>query len=157
MRHKNISPADATDRHRNHAGCLSTTQIAPPVRRIGTDISQAERDVENVECGMWNVECGMLDVKCGMLSVECGHAPREYFSHRCHRSTQKPCGVLLSKNTDITDAHGWVFSRIVYSCSAAYCLGFDAPPAQRIATDFSHAENLSMRARFSGHALLYSN
>ena len=70
MRHKNISPADATDRHRNHAGCLSTTQIAPPVRRIGTDISQAERDVENVECWMWNVECGMLDVKCGMLSVE---------------------------------------------------------------------------------------
>ena len=70
MRHKNISPADATDRHRNHAGCLSTTQIAPPVRRIGTDISQAERNVENVECWMWNVECGMLDVKCGMLSVE---------------------------------------------------------------------------------------
>ena len=63
------------------------------------------------------------------------------------------CGVILSKNTDITDAHGWVFSRIIYSCSAAYCLGFDAPPAQRIATDFSHAENLSMRARFSGHAL----
>ena len=50
LRHKNISPADATDRHRNHAGCLSTTQIAPPVRRIGTDISQAERDVENVKC-----------------------------------------------------------------------------------------------------------
>ena len=36
------------------------------------------------------------------------------------------------KNTDITDAHGWVFSRIIYSCSAAYCLGFDAPPARRI-------------------------
>ena len=59
MRHKNISPADATDRHRNHAGCLSTTQIAPPVRRIGTDISQAERDVENVECGVLDVGCGM--------------------------------------------------------------------------------------------------
>ena len=43
----------------NHAGCLSTTQIAPPVRRIGTDISQAERDVENVECGVLDVECGM--------------------------------------------------------------------------------------------------
>ena len=40
------------------------------------------------------------------------------------------------KNTDITDAHGWVFSRIGYSCSAAYCLVFDAPSAQRIATDF---------------------
>ena len=54
----------------------------------------------------------MLDVKCWMLSVECGHAPREYFSHGCHRSTQKPCRVLLSKNTDCTDAHGWVFSLI---------------------------------------------
>ena len=26
------------------------------------------------------------------------------------------------KNTDCTDAHGWVFSRILYSCSAAHCL-----------------------------------
>ena len=50
------------------------------------------------------------------------------------------------KNTDITDAHGWVFSRIIYSCSAAYCLGFDAPPAQRIATDFSHAESNMYRS-----------
>ena len=85
------------------------------------------------------------------------------------RFSQKPCGVPLSKKHETrrsptdrrggncTDAHGWVFSRILYSCSAAYCLGFDAPPAQRIATDFSHAENLSMRARFSGHALFYSN
>ena len=31
--------------------------------------------------------------------------------------------VAFIKNTDITDAHGWVFSRIIYSCSAAYCLG----------------------------------
>ena len=31
-------------------------------------------------------------------------------------------------------------------------LGFDAPPAQWIGTDFSQAENLSMRARFNGHA-----
>ena len=40
------------------------------------------------------------------------------------------------KNTDITDAHGWVFSRIRYSCSAAYCMVFDAPSAQRMGTDF---------------------
>ena len=31
--------------------------------------------------------------------------------------------VAFIKNTDITDAHGWVFSRIIYSCAAAYCLG----------------------------------
>ena len=41
----------------------------------------------------------------------------------------------LSKNTDITDAHGSVFSRILYSCSASYCLVFDAPPARRMSTD----------------------
>ena len=40
------------------------------------------------------------------------------------------------KNTDFTDAHGWVFSRILYPCSAAYRLVFDAPPAQWIGTDF---------------------
>ena len=34
------------------------------------------------------------------------------------RSTQMPCGVILSKNTDITDAHGWDFSRIGYSCAS---------------------------------------
>ena len=28
------------------------------------------------------------------------------------------CGVILSKNTDITDAHGWDFSRIGYSCAS---------------------------------------
>ena len=38
------------------------------------------------------------------------------------------------KNTDCTDAHGWVFSRILYSCSAAHRLGFDAQSAQRIDT-----------------------
>ena len=27
------------------------------------------------------------------------HAAQEYFSRRCHRSTQKPCGVLVN-NTD---------------------------------------------------------
>ncbi len=39
-------------------------------------------------------------------------------AHGSHRSTQMPCGVILSKNTDITDAHGWDFSRIGYSCAA---------------------------------------
>ena len=104
---------------------------------------------------MWNVGCGMRDV--GMRHGNIFPTDRRF--------SQKPCGVPLSKKHETrrsptdrrggncTDAHGWVFSRILYSCSAAYCLGFDAPPAQRIATDFSHAENLSMRARFSGHAL----
>ena len=105
---------------------------------------------------MWSVGCGRLDVGCWMWNVGCwmwnGPCGTGMFSHRSQLDTET-MRVALSKNTDFTDAHGWVFSRIVYSCSAAYCLGFDAPPAQRIATDFSHAENLSMRARFSGHAL----
>ena len=46
-----------------------------------------------------------------------------------HRPTEGIC----------TDAHGWVFSRILYSCSAAYRLVFDAPSAQRIATLSWHA------------------
>ena len=49
--------------------------------------------------------------------------------------------VAFIKNTDITDAHGWVFSRILYPCSAAYRLGFDAPSARQIDTDFSQAES----------------
>ena len=62
----------------------------------------------------------MLNVACEMLS---GRAGCFYQKH------------------GFPDAHGWVFSRILYSCSAAYCLVFDAPSAQRIATDFSQAES----------------
>ena len=74
----------------------------------------------SVGCGIWNLEWGMRH----------GNVlPRIAARHRTMR-------VALSKNTDFTDAHGWVFSRIVYSCSAAYCLVFDAPPARQIDTDF---------------------
>ena len=64
---------------------------------------------------------------------------RERFSHGSH-SHRNHAGCLYQKNTDCTDAHGWVFSRILYSCSAAHCLVFDAPPAQWIGTDFSQEE-----------------
>ena len=94
MRHKNISPADATDRHRNHAGCLSTTQIAPPVRRIGTDISQAERDVENVECE--NVGCEMWDVGCEMWDVECG--TRIFLPQMPQIDTETMQGAFIKKH-----------------------------------------------------------
>ena len=83
---------------------------------------------------------------CGM-----GHAAREYFAHRSQIFTETVRAAFIKKHetrrspTDrrggnCTDAHGWVFSRIVYSCSAAYCLVFDAPPAQWIGTDFSQEE-----------------
>ena len=85
---------------------------------------------------MWNVGCEMMDAECGIWNGACGTG---MFSHRSQLDTET-MRVALSKNTDFTDAHGWVFSRIVYSCSAAYCLVFDAPPARRIATDLSHAE-----------------
>lgn len=43
---------------------------------------------------MWNVSFAWGAAEWGMC-----HAAREYFSRRCHRSTQKPCGVLVN-NTD---------------------------------------------------------
>ena len=99
----------------------------------------------------------MLDVKCWMLSVEWGHAPREYFSHGCHRSTQKPCRVLLSKNTDCTDAHGWVFSRILYSCSAVFVLVVDGPAAEGIAPGFFAGGKLCGRMSHDGLAWYAKN
>ena len=44
------------------------------------------------------------------------------------------------KNTDCTDAHGWVFSRIVYSCSAAYRLVLMRRRRNGSARIFSQAE-----------------
>lgn len=43
---------------------------------------------------MWNVSFAWGAAEWGMC-----HAAQEYFSRRCHRSTQKPCGVLVN-NTD---------------------------------------------------------
>ena len=42
----------------------------------------------SVECGVLDVGCEMRDDGCEMLDVErgMGHAPREYFSRRCHSS-----------------------------------------------------------------------
>ena len=73
------------------------------------------------------------------------------FSHRSQLDTET-MRVALSKNTDFTDAHGWVFSRIVYSCSAAYCLVFDAPPARQIDTDFFACGELCGRMSHDGLA-----
>ena len=46
------SPTDLTDRHRNHSGSLSITQIAPSARQI---------DIDLFACGegfiMWSEEC----------------------------------------------------------------------------------------------------
>ena len=96
-------------------------------------------------CGMWACGTGIFFPQIALIFTD---AIRAAFIKK-HETRRSPTD---RRGGNCTDAHGWVFSRIVYSCSAAYCLGFDAPPAQRIATDFSHAENLSMRARFSGHA-----
>ena len=92
--------------------------------------------------------CGrQLSAQCAKEQAGCFYSPTDLSDkHRCHADclsiTQiapsarqldtETMRVALSKNTDFTDAHGWVFSRIVYSCSAAYCLGFDAPPARRM-------------------------
>ena len=58
---------------------------------------------------MWNVECGMWE-----WGMRHGNVLPQISTETMR--------VALSKNTDFTDAHGWVFSRILYSCSAAYRL-----------------------------------
>ena len=119
----------------------------------------------NGGCGMWNVGCGMWNVGCGIWNGACGTG---MFSHRSQMSTETMRGALSKKHetrrspTDrrggnITDAHGWVFSRIVYTCSAAYCLGFDAPPAQRIDTDFFAGGELCGRMSHDGLAWYAKN
>ena len=147
---------------------------------------------------MWNVSFAWGAAEWGMC-----HAAQEYFSRRCHRSTQKPCGVLVN-NTDCAagaeDRHryfagGELCGRMSHDGLAWYaknleireicgrqlsaqcakeqagcfysptdlsdkhrchadCLSITqiAPSARQIDTDFSHAENLSMRARFNGYA-----
>ena len=60
--------------------------------------------------------------------------------HRCHagcfyQKTRDSAKPHRPKGGNFTDAHGSVFSRILYSCSASYCLVFDAPPARRMSTD----------------------
>ena len=106
-----------------------------------------------MECWMWSVGCGMLGVGCEMMDVECGiwngACGTGMFSHRSQLDTET-MRVALSKNTDFTDAHGWVFSRILYSCSAAHCLVLMRRRRKGSPQIFSHAENLSMRARLAG-------
>ena len=93
--------------------------------------------------------CGQqISAQFAKEQAECIYSPTD----RTRRFSQKPCGVPLSKKHETrrsptdrrggncTDAHGWGFSRIIYSCSAAHCLVLDAPPAQRIDT-LSHAES----------------
>ena len=78
----------------------------------------------------------MLNVACEMLS---GRAGCFYQKH------------------GFPDAHGWVFSRIVYSCSAAYRLVFDAPSAQRIDADFFASGKLCGRMSHDGLAWYAKN
>ena len=61
------------------------------------------------------------------------------FSHGSQISTDAMRGAFI-KNTDCTDAHGWVFSRILYSCSAAHCLVLMRRRRNGSARIFSHAE-----------------
>ena len=62
------------------------------------------------------------------------------FAHRS-QSNIDAIRVALSKNTDCTDAHGWVFSRIIYSCSAAYRLVLMRRRRNGLPRIFSQAES----------------
>ena len=92
----------------------------------------------DVEGGMWDVKCGMWkvrmwNVKCWIWDLEWGmrhgnvlpqitqiftDAVRAAFI----KKTRDPAKPLRPTEGNCTDAHGWVFSRILYSCSAAHCL-----------------------------------
>ena len=59
---------------------------------------------------MWNVELTMRPAF--TKERETRRSPTDRREVMIVVNTNWPCGVLLSKNTDITDAHGLVFSRI---------------------------------------------
>ena len=65
-------------------------------------------------------------------------------------------GCFIKKH-GFPDAHGWVFSRILYSCSAAYRLVFDAPSAQRIDAEFFASGKLCGRMSHDGLAWYAKN
>ena len=114
--------------------CLPLGFDAPSAQRIGTDFSQAEgalRSEKSVEiCGI----CGQqISAQCAKEQAECIILPRI-----SQISTDAMRGAFI-KNTDCTNAHGWVFSRILYSCSAAYRLVLMR--RRRNGSDFSHAES----------------
>ena len=109
---------------------------------------------------MWNVECRMWDLEWGMRHGNV--LPQIADEHRNHagcfiKKTRDSAKPLRPTEGNCTDAHGWVFSRIVYTCSAAYCLGFDAPPAQRIDTDFFAGGELCGRMSHDGLAWYAKN
>ena len=80
--------------------------------------------------------CGrQLSAQCAKAQAGCIYSPTDLSDkHRYH------AGCFYQKNTDITDAHGWVFSRIVYSCSAAYRLVLMRRRRNGLPRIFSHAE-----------------
>ena len=105
MRHGNISPTDLADPHRNHSGCLSITQIAPPARQIDADLFAGGEgfimwSVENVECGVLNESRWMLN---GFIMGSMGR-------RGCVFTVQKV--ITVSKNArqwDVWNARNLIF------------------------------------------------
>ena len=105
MRHENISPTDLADPHRNHSGCLSITQIAPPARQIDADLFAGGEgfimwSVENVECGVLNESRWMLN---GFIMGSMGR-------RGCVFTVQKV--ITVSKNArqwDVWNARNLIF------------------------------------------------
>ena len=157
MRHENISPTDATDRHRNHAGCFYQKTRIAPMRTDGSFhgfFTLAPLPTAWFCCAAGATDChgffrrrrvvweNVTRWACLVCekSVEiCGICGRQ-LSAQC---AKEQAGCFYSP-TDLSDKH---------RCHAD-CLSITqiAPSARQIDTDFSHAENLSMRARFNGYA-----
>ena len=102
--------------------CLPLGFDAPSAQRIATDF----------------FACG----RCAAERKICGN-PRDLWATTKRTMAKEQAGCIYSP-TDLSDKH---------RCHAG-CLSITqiAPSARQIDTDFSHAENLSMRARFNGYA-----
>ena len=94
-----------------------------------------------------------------MLDVERGMWPcaTRIFLPRMPQIDTETMQEKKKKKHGFPDAHGWVFSRILYSCSAAYRLVFDAPSAQRIDADFFASGKLCGRMSHDGLAWYAKN
>ena len=104
-------------------------------RRNGSPLFRMRSETASVQIGEI---CGrQISAQCAKEQAECIYSPTD----RTRRFSQKPCGVPLSKKHGLHRcARMGLFtdSLLLLRCPL---LGFDAQSAQRIATDFSHAES----------------
>ena len=103
----------------------------------------------NVICWVWDVECEMLDVECEMWTGACGTGI--FLPQMPQIDTETMQGAFIKKHGLHRCAQMGLFtdSLLMLRCLP---LGFDAPSAQRIATDFFACGELYGRMSHDGLA-----